>query len=100
MQNQEELSIILLDGGIFHKAHSLHIPANVILEFLPAYSPELDPIERLWQDIKERIANKIFDTLGALKDRVANIVKDYASDYIKSLTGYPYILEAVNAVVQ
>lgn len=96
----DELYIIILDGGTFHKAKYLHIPDNIVLEFLPPYSPELNPIERLWQDIKDRIANKVFETLGSLKDSVASIVKNYTAAYIQSLTGYTYVLEAVNAVIQ
>ena len=46
------LNIIVLDNGRFHHAKSLVITDNVVLIFLPPYSPELNPIERLWQDIK------------------------------------------------
>ncbi len=43
-------NVIILDNGQFHKAKKLSIPKNVELTFLPPYSPELNPVERLWQD--------------------------------------------------
>jgi transposase len=43
-------NILILDNGQFHKAKKLSVPSNVGLTFLPPYSPELNPVERLWQD--------------------------------------------------
>ena len=48
---QTRLNILVLDNGSFHYAKSLKLPDNIALIFLPPYSPELNPIERLWQDI-------------------------------------------------
>ena len=46
----ETLNILVLDNGRFHYAKSLKLPDNIALIFLPPYSPELNPIERLWQE--------------------------------------------------
>ena len=43
-------NVMILDNGQFHKANALSVPSNVELTFLPPYSPELNPVERLWQD--------------------------------------------------
>ena len=51
----ESLNLLVLDNGRFHHAKCLEIPDNVLLLFLPPYSPELNPIERFWQDIKAKI---------------------------------------------
>ncbi len=40
--------ILVLDGAGWHKSKDLLIPDNMTLVFLPPYSPELNPIERLW----------------------------------------------------
>jgi transposase len=50
---QDTLNIVVLDNGSCHKAKVLVIPDNVVCLFLPPYSPELNPIERLWQDLKD-----------------------------------------------
>jgi len=54
--DQEPLKIILMDNGSCHTAKSLVIPDNVVCLFLPPYSPELHPIERLWQDVRAQLA--------------------------------------------
>ena len=48
----EDLHLIQLDKVGFHNSFNLSIPENVILLFQPAYSPEVNPIERLWGYVK------------------------------------------------
>jgi transposase len=48
-QFEDSLLIIQLDNGAFHKAKRLSVPKNIILFFQPAHSPELNPIEQVWQ---------------------------------------------------
>ncbi len=48
--------LLVLDTGAFHKAHSLRLPPNVGLLFRPPSAPELNPIERLWRDLKDWLA--------------------------------------------
>jgi transposase len=52
----DTLNIVVMDNGSCHKAKSLIIPENIVCLFLPPYSPELNPIERLWQDVKDQLA--------------------------------------------
>ena len=39
---------MVLDNGAFHKAKKLEIPDNIKLVFLPPYSPEMNPAEKMW----------------------------------------------------
>jgi hypothetical protein len=91
--------IIMLDNGGLHKAKKLVIPENMVLLFLPPYSPELNPIERLWQDMKESIGFWLYETLEGLKEKVAEVLKQYTPSAIASLTGYSYLIKAVNALL-
>ena len=70
----DSFNLMLLDRGKFHQAQSLVIPSNVALMLLPPYSPELNPMERLWEDIKDEIADELFSTIEALKERLASIL--------------------------
>jgi len=47
-------AVLLLDRAGWHTAHRLAVPANVTLMPLPAYSPELNPVERVWLYLRER----------------------------------------------
>jgi putative transposase len=49
---QEDLHIIQVDNGSFHSSLQLHLPDNVILLFQPSHTPQVNPIERLWEAIK------------------------------------------------
>jgi len=93
----ESLSVLILDNGQFHKAKSLSIPDNVRLLFLPPYSPELNPIERFWQDLKDHVAFHLYETLSELKRRAQEKLDSYTDKAVASLTGYEYLLDAASA---
>lgn len=59
--------LLVLDGARWHTSKSLKIPEGVHLEFLPSYSPELQPAERLWPLTNEPIVNRSFETIEELE---------------------------------
>jgi transposase len=95
---QNTLNIVLMDNGSCHTAKSLVVPAHVVCLFLPPYSPELNPIERLWQAVKDRLAWGLPATIEALEHQVETIIRHFAKAAIHSLTAYPYVVQAVNAL--
>ncbi len=46
--------VMVLDGAGWHKSKSLMIPDNLRLPSLPPYSPELNPVEHIWDDLREK----------------------------------------------
>lgn len=65
--------VVVLDGAGWHTAHALAVPANLTLVFQPAYSPELNPIERVWQYLKENhLSAAVFPDIGAVIDACSN----------------------------
>jgi putative transposase len=97
-QYQDSLNIVLMDNGRCHTAKSLVIPANLVCLFLPPYSPELNPIERLWQDVKAQLAWVLPTRIEALESQVETIIRHYTTAAMQSLTSYPYFVQAVNAL--
>jgi DDE superfamily endonuclease len=95
---QETLNLVLTDNGRCHTAKSLVIPHTVVCLFLPPYRPELNPIERLWRDMKEQPAWLLVGTLPELEHHVEMLSTHYTKAAIRSLTSYPYFVDAVNAV--
>lgn len=66
---QDHRVIIVMDQAGWHKSQGLKIPDNIEIVFLPAYSPELNPVERLWQWLKRHFCrNRLFDDLDDLTD--------------------------------
>jgi hypothetical protein len=97
----ESLNIVLLDQAPAHSAQRVQIPDNVVLVWLPAYSPELNPVARLWEDRKSRIdllEARVRSSLPGLREHVADIVRTYTAEVIASLTGDAYLVEAARAL--
>jgi transposase len=94
----DSLNILLLDNSGAHMAQRLMIPANVRLVFFPPYCPELNPIERVWRDLKDDIAWQHFADLDAQQDYVCALLQAYEASTLRSLTGYAYLIEAIHAL--
>jgi len=90
--------LLLLDNGAFHKAKALRCPTNVGFLFFPPYAPELNPIERLWRDLKDWLAQSPPTTLGGLSTLLMTRLKHYSAPVVRSLTGFSYLLTAAQAV--
>ncbi len=56
----EHLNIVQLNNGRFHYSSSLKIADNILLIFQPPYSPEVNPIERVWHYIKQELSWEIY----------------------------------------
>ena len=94
----ETLNLLVLDNGRFHHAKSMEIPENVVLLFLPPYSPELNPIERLWQDLKAKLFTQSYKALEDIQTKVTEILQNYSEATIAKLTGFSHFINAAKAV--
>lgn len=91
LRNTSELKVMVLDNGAFHKAQKLIIPDNIILIFLPPYSPELNPAEKIWAKFKRDFTNKLFLTLETLKEFLSKITHQLSNNEVISICSYEYI---------
>ncbi len=78
MLDVNDLGIVVLDNAGWHRAKALKIPDNLLLLPLPAYSPELNPTERLWQWLRShQLSNRVYDDythlLHAANDAMASV---------------------------
>jgi hypothetical protein len=94
----DTFNIVLLDRGTFHRAQALVLPQNMYFIFQPAATPEVNPIERVWQYIKDRIALENFASLDDLFNAVRAVLHDFTKETLQSLTGFDYFITAVNSV--
>jgi transposase len=90
--------LLILDGAPNHHSDALVIPANITLQFLPAYAPELNPQENLWDEIREKIfknyALKSMDDVNAKLDEAAFYIERNPT-LVKSITSFPYIAKSL-----
>ncbi len=92
------LNVLVLDTSGAHTAKRVIIPANVRLVLLPPYTPELNPMERVWRALKDELAWLHFADLETQQAHVAAILRTYDAATLQSLTAYRYFVEAVNAL--
>ena len=91
----DSLNILQLDNASPHLAKNLILPENVILLFQPAYSPDVNPTERLWQSLKDKLSWLTVATLDELRKEMDAVLNSMTAEYIASLTGYDFILSAL-----
>lgn len=90
-----DMAVIQLDQAKAHQALTLTWADNLIPVFQPAHSPELNPIERLWQYLKYQFQGENFATLELLRQRLQQEFAKLSPERVASLTSYDFILEAL-----
>ena len=93
---KDELLIIQLDNGAFHKAKRLKVPANIMLCFQPPHCPELNPIEQVWQYLKRRLRWSLPATLDPLRQQLKERLEGLTPEVVASITGRDSILSALS----
>jgi len=72
---KEKEIVLVVDGAGWHTSKKLKIPEGIHLVHLPAYSPELQPAERLWPLLRERTANRVWKDLPELIEQIGQRCK-------------------------
>ena len=90
-----EFCIVFLDGAGYHIAHGLKVPACMRIEPLPAYSPELNPVEHIWDHVRENFfANRLFPSLAMVVQQLVRALRSlsHRRPLIHSITGFNWIV--------
>ncbi len=87
-------AFLVMDCASWHRSKSLKFQENITIIYLPPYSPELNPVERLWQYIKHNtLRNRVYDTIGLLEDVVCNFIVSISSTTIKRVCNVSYLFD-------
>lgn len=92
-QYKDYLVVMQVDQAGWHKSDGLKIPNNIHLIFQPPYSPEVNAVEHLWDEIREKyFHNLLFRNIGEVWDTLERAFEDFAKvpDKIRSLTAFPF----------
>jgi transposase len=85
--------VIQVDQARWHNAKDLIIPENIRLIPQPAYSPELNPVEHIWDEIREKaFPNRAFSSLDAVTDTLCNQLMELENNeqLLRSMTYFPH----------
>jgi len=87
--------LMVCDNAPWHKSQGLNIPDNIKLYPLLPYTPELNPIEMIWDELREKFfKNDFFKTLSAVMDRLCEGLNflELNHNIVKSITGWNWII--------
>lgn len=86
--------LLLMDQAGWHVSNALQVPENIRLIPFPPHSPELNPAEHVWEELREKhFHNRAFASLDEVEEKLcAGLISLSASeDRVRSLTGFPYL---------
>lgn len=90
---RDDFILLVADGAAWHKSKGLIIPANIEILPLPPYTPEMNPIEQIWKEIRKRgFRNEIFRTLDLVVDRLCDTICSLSNQTIISITRRSWLL--------
>jgi len=90
----DDYIIIVCDGASWHKSNCLKIPKNIKIVYLPPATPEMNPIEQIWKEIRKLgFKNELFNSLDDVIDRLCDTICLITNDIVKSITGRDWILQ-------
>lgn len=82
-----------MDGAGWHKSDKLKYSNNIRIIIQPPYSPELNPIEKLWQYIKDHtIKNRIYKTLRNLENAACKFIRTLTAEIIRKVCNVNYVV--------
>ena len=89
---RDERVLLIMDQAGWHRSKDLCVPPNIELLFLPPYSPELNPVERLWRHLKLKATHNIlFASLDQIMDALQEALKLLDSESIRSICRCNYM---------
>ena len=92
------MNILLLDNSGAHTAQRVQWPDHVRPVWLPPYCPELNPIERVWRDLKDDLAWQQFSDIETQQNYGGALLQAYDAPALQSLTGSTYLVDAIHAL--
>jgi transposase len=99
LRHPNDRIVMVLDGAGWHRpGDKLTVPTNMRLFPLLAYSPDLNPVENIWEEIREKnFDNKVFGSLNALEEQLILSMKHLEGhpEIAKSISGWPWIINSL-----
>lgn len=90
-------AVLVLDGAGWHDRRALRIPHNISLVTLPPYSPELNPVERIWLHLRDKhLSFRVFHSTKAIVDACCHAWNALTPHRLHSLCAYPWIMKVIS----
>jgi transposase len=86
--------VMQVDQAGWHRSKELQVPATIRLIEQPAYSPEVNPVEHVWEELREKyLHNRVFPSLDLLVELLCQGLNELTDDQkrLASMTGFPHL---------
>jgi len=97
-RHPDEMLLMVYDGAPCHSPGALQLPENLLVLTLPPYSPELNPVEILWDHLRETFfPNLAFESMNHLEVQLVLALRHAESDRptVRSLASFPWIISSL-----
>jgi transposase len=94
-RHPDEFIVMVMDQAAWHKANDLVIPENIRLIWQPPYSPQCNPVENIWDEIREKwFPNLVFKSMQAVEDTLEEALLALENDNkrTQSIAGFQWIV--------
>ena len=94
-RHQDECILMFMDQAGWHRAGDLKIPENMRIQWLPPYCPQCNPVEHIWDEIREKwFPNLVFQSLDGVEDKLVEALASLENNAgkVHSLTGFDWII--------
>ena len=84
---KEDKILLVCDGASWHKSKGLKIPENIEIIHIPPYTPEMNPIEQIWKQIRAMgFKNECFNSLKDVEERLGQTIRSLTHEMVKCIT--------------
>jgi len=97
-RHPDDWIVMIRNGAGWHKSSTLKTPENMRLISLPPYLPELNPVEHLWDELREKaFGNRVFNSLDALEDHLEASLRimEHDTPRVHSIVAWPWIINSL-----
>lgn len=89
-QNQQV--ILICDNASWHRSNALEIPENILILHIPPYTPEMNPIEQVWREMRKSFANKAFSSLDKVIDHLCLTIRSLSNELVYSIVHRDWLI--------
>ncbi len=91
--------LMVVDNATAHTTEKLKVPRNIGFIFLPPSSPELNPIERFWRELKDWLSDYEPQMLEELRELITTGLNSFSKTSLSSITSFEYLMSAWQSVI-
>ena len=96
-QYPDDVILLCCDSAAWHISGGLDLPDNIVLFYIPPYTPEMNPIEQIWKEIRKRgFHNEVFASLEKVVEQLCDTICSLSNQVISSISSRDWIIKSFN----